>query len=602
MTLDRPQHGIDHRLTGNFPSGFEKGASVGLSPGQIREINPDFYAGPPPAGASGMKSMKRTQTTRYYTPIFHGTINRKTLRMEGAGIHVDNQGRASVLSSRGEKHKITRRNMRGRGASKIRTTLTTYKTIAVDPRIIPIGSWVYVNYGKSHRYTGWYRAEDTGGGIKGNQIDVFTGVGKANYRKGGKQIPSNAKEIIWFTDGKIHTEMGTRRETMVANARGSLGGLSETPAQQLAELAPEPLPVDLPKSGDLHNRYIEDISSLTEFAENDRKKLGESTVPNIRFNHRLLNPAEEGEKDEQKIVNLKTETARRIAAYTSVRDGDWYTLDYSSIGGDEHLYGIGLGDVLLDPNVKDVLINRGGEFIQATRGVPTSGNAAGRQSFVDEQGEYIATYDGDRFKVLSSKEMGKEEYLKALEKDNSVRETEAKRYSVDEVLTAANAAGGAVEEEVSEDAGGAFAFLNGGGHKGKVDLKTGQKRWVLGSSKPRSIDRFKSTNTGICGIEMANSEGFLGDFKKYVWPKIEKMDMPGEIVLMGLASNSLKEDASDEDVQSEIDRNIKIAKFFEGKGVSVKISNVFVGENAAVKKFNKKLEKDYSRYFVMMEK
>lgn len=41
-------------------------------------------------------------------------------------------------------------------------------TIAVDPDIIPLGSKVMIN-GQE------YRAEDVGGGVKGNHIDVFVG-------------------------------------------------------------------------------------------------------------------------------------------------------------------------------------------------------------------------------------------------------------------------------------------------------------------------------------------------------------------------------------------------------------------------------------------
>lgn len=40
-------------------------------------------------------------------------------------------------------------------------------TIAVDPRLIKLGSYVYV------KQFGNYYAEDTGGAIKGNILDVF---------------------------------------------------------------------------------------------------------------------------------------------------------------------------------------------------------------------------------------------------------------------------------------------------------------------------------------------------------------------------------------------------------------------------------------------
>lgn len=45
------------------------------------------------------------------------------------------------------------------------------RTIAVDPRVIPLGSYVEINIPGE----GWhrYRAEDTGSGVKRNHIDIF---------------------------------------------------------------------------------------------------------------------------------------------------------------------------------------------------------------------------------------------------------------------------------------------------------------------------------------------------------------------------------------------------------------------------------------------
>ena len=57
------------------------------------------------------------------------------------------------------------------------TTMTPYRTIAVDPRIIPLGSKVEIN-GKT------YIAEDTGGAIKGNRIDMCVSSHSECYRLG----------------------------------------------------------------------------------------------------------------------------------------------------------------------------------------------------------------------------------------------------------------------------------------------------------------------------------------------------------------------------------------------------------------------------------
>lgn len=57
------------------------------------------------------------------------------------------------------------------------------RTIAVDPRIIPYGSKVYIpSLGRT------YIAEDCGGGIKGNKIDIYMGSQSACNRFGVKYL------------------------------------------------------------------------------------------------------------------------------------------------------------------------------------------------------------------------------------------------------------------------------------------------------------------------------------------------------------------------------------------------------------------------------
>lgn len=57
------------------------------------------------------------------------------------------------------------------GITATGTTAADGRTIAVDPRVIPYGSSVTIYFadGTSHTYT----AEDCGGGIKGNRLDIY---------------------------------------------------------------------------------------------------------------------------------------------------------------------------------------------------------------------------------------------------------------------------------------------------------------------------------------------------------------------------------------------------------------------------------------------
>lgn len=48
-----------------------------------------------------------------------------------------------------------------------------YQSIAVDPKVIALGSRVYIPAYKSDAYGGWFIAQDTGGAISGRHIDVF---------------------------------------------------------------------------------------------------------------------------------------------------------------------------------------------------------------------------------------------------------------------------------------------------------------------------------------------------------------------------------------------------------------------------------------------
>jgi 3D (Asp-Asp-Asp) domain-containing protein len=51
--------------------------------------------------------------------------------------------------------------------------LRPYQSIAVDPRVIPLGSLVYIPAYRDDGHGGWFVAQDTGGAIVGHRIDVY---------------------------------------------------------------------------------------------------------------------------------------------------------------------------------------------------------------------------------------------------------------------------------------------------------------------------------------------------------------------------------------------------------------------------------------------
>lgn len=60
-------------------------------------------------------------------------------------------------------------------------TMPHWGTIAVDPRVIPLGSTVYIP-----KFNMYFKAEDTGGAIKGNKIDIYFNHGD-QARQFGRQ-------------------------------------------------------------------------------------------------------------------------------------------------------------------------------------------------------------------------------------------------------------------------------------------------------------------------------------------------------------------------------------------------------------------------------
>jgi len=72
------------------------------------------------------------------------------------------------------------------------------RTVAIDPRVVPKRTKLFIKETVGMRMPGggrhdgvWY-ASDTGGGIKGTKIDLFTGHGKASMKPA---MPHNLKRL-----------------------------------------------------------------------------------------------------------------------------------------------------------------------------------------------------------------------------------------------------------------------------------------------------------------------------------------------------------------------------------------------------------------------
>ena len=102
--------------------------------------------------------------------------------------------------------------------------LRSYRSVAVDPALIPLGSLVYVPAYKPLNKDGWFRADDTGGAIKGRHIDVYRRPPDSLVRQ--RPLPA----------GPPHLRRARRRTSRptCAQARASAGALPADPAAPAA--------------------------------------------------------------------------------------------------------------------------------------------------------------------------------------------------------------------------------------------------------------------------------------------------------------------------------------------------------------------------------
>ncbi|MFA6992043.1 MAG: glucosaminidase domain-containing protein [Candidatus Gracilibacteria bacterium] len=199
----------------------------------------------------------------------------------------------------------------------------------------------------------------------------------------------------------------------------------------------------------LHKNYLDDIKKLdTASTKTDRQKFGETSTDQIKFT---------------KVTDPKAETAKRMAIYTDELGNDWFKLNYIQVNND-HEQDIGLGDILLDPSITDILVKHAnGQMEVGKRGRVRTGQYTGRLGFIREDGSYIATYTGEKFRILTDKELSKEEYAKKIEEENGYRSDYQKTYTAE-------------MERYNVESKDVMDALRAEGYSGIPETPTGNKR------------------------------------------------------------------------------------------------------------------------------
>lgn len=171
--------------------------------------------------------------------LYADTCNFCKAALEGTAWVKDSSGKTVVLNfaGRGEKAQVDCRKCAAYSASKLAVEewgkvrwkissgfgtgvknykLIPYRTIAVDKAIIPYGTVLYVPSvrgmlvelpnGQKVKHDGYFFAGDTGSAIKGNHVDVFTGIFSGNPFPGFIASRSSGLVDVFIIEDKAMSE------------------------------------------------------------------------------------------------------------------------------------------------------------------------------------------------------------------------------------------------------------------------------------------------------------------------------------------------------------------------------------------------------------
>ena len=164
--------------------------------------------------------------------------------------------------------------------------------------------------------------------------------------------------------------------------------------------------INIKKSPTVLQAHLDDRYEKALKTKNDHiSKLAEVDIKKLRSNRTLLTKNLPENTDESRINKVKTETARRLAAYTTKDAEGWYVLNYKDVKI-SHEMDVGLGDILIDEDIEYIEILKDGESTEngkpiiAHRGFTSNG----RPCFLDDEGDYVTTFSNDKFRIISGKE------------------------------------------------------------------------------------------------------------------------------------------------------------------------------------------------------
>lgn len=110
-------------------------------------------------------------------PLGKSSNNPKTTNFKATAYDLSYESCGKRPTDKGYGLTSTGLNLRG-------LSRTQAMVVAVDPKIIPLGSKVKLTFKEPYsHYNGVYRAEDTGGAIKGNIVDVYVGTNEYKEMK-----------------------------------------------------------------------------------------------------------------------------------------------------------------------------------------------------------------------------------------------------------------------------------------------------------------------------------------------------------------------------------------------------------------------------------